>query len=85
MQGEEYFGDYVCSGEGFEMYYCFCFYCGMVIYGYGWIEVIGGDFVGVCVVVLDDLLVDILMVVLIVYCDGFNDNWWNVFEDICYF
>jgi hypothetical protein len=50
----------------------FCKHCGILCFGAGYLEQIGGEFVSVNLNALDDLDVSLLE---IVYWDGRHDNW----------
>lgn len=75
LSGEDQLGDYqfgTMSGH-----HRFCRNCGVPVYGHGYVEQIGGDYVSVYVATLDDLDPADLVAAPVRYMDGRNDNWWN--------
>lgn len=82
VKGKDVLGDYSRKGEGFENHHRFCLECGTPTHGHGWIEAMGGNYLGIRVNVLDDLPVAELIEHPTTYCDGLHDNWWNVPAEI---
>ena len=58
--------------------YKFCPDCGVHVFGLGYLEEVGGDFVSVRVNCLDDASLDELAGAPVRHADGRNDNWFNV-------
>jgi hypothetical protein len=75
LAGEDVLGDY--RFGTMQAHHRFCRQCGVSVYGHGYIEEIGGDYVSVGVATLDDLDVADLIAAPVHFMDGRNDNWWN--------
>lgn len=55
-----------------------CKQCGVICFGWGHLEQVGGDYVSLSVASLDDLDPADLVKAPVQYLDGRNDNWWQV-------
>ncbi len=55
----------------------FCKHCGVHAFHPGYVEEVGGAFVGVNIACLDDATVEELAAAPVSYSDGLNNNWWN--------
>jgi hypothetical protein len=55
----------------------FCRHCGTQVFGQGYLEEIGGDYVAVRLASLDNAEIEELVTAPVKYMDGRNDNWWN--------
>jgi len=55
----------------------FCRTCGISAFSTGHVEEIGGDYVSINVMALDDATPDELMSGPVLYMDGRHDNWFN--------
>ncbi|MGD8711178.1 MAG: GFA family protein [Ectothiorhodospiraceae bacterium] len=78
LQGEDHLSRY---SFGDAVTYRFCNTCGTTPFSTGYVEAIGGDFVSVQVMCLDDATDDELAAAPVRYADGRNDAWWN--EPLC--
>jgi hypothetical protein len=65
-------------------HHCFCKICGIRCFGYGHLDVLGGDFVSVAVACLDDVPVEQLTGGPITYQNGRNNAWWNTPAETVY-
>lgn len=80
LSGEGEMSDYQWNTrQGHRM---FCRHCGVSPFGHGHVEEIGGDFVSIAVMTLDDATPDELLSGPIMYMDGRHDNWFNAPEEI---
>jgi hypothetical protein len=70
LAGEDRLGTYVWGGRVSTRY--FCKECGIHVFARGHLDVLGGDFVSICVNTLDDVDPGLLK---IGYWDGRHDNW----------
>ena len=75
LRGEGALGSYAFS-EG-RPEHCFRNRCGVPLFGRGHIAELGGDFVSVSVVTIDDASIGELVAAPVMWCDGLNDNGWN--------
>ena len=79
--GEDAVGRYVFAhGAGFD--HVFCKTCGITLFASGDLPQIGGAFVSVMIAALDDVPEEDLIAAPITWCDGLNNNWWNVPAEI---
>lgn len=79
LSGQEQMNDYQWNTrQGHRM---FCRHCGVSPFSYGHVEEIGGDFVAVEVVTLDDASVDELVAGPVTFMDGLHDNWFQAPEE----
>jgi hypothetical protein len=70
LAGESELSDYHGHNHHF-----FCRYCGVSLFGRGYVEEIGGDFYSVKIAALDGLTPEELARVPVRYADGLHDNW----------
>ena len=75
VAGEDDLGDYQFGSK--QGHHRFCRTCGVSLFGHGYVEQIGGEYVSVQVAALDDLDLSELAAAPVQYMDGRNDNWWN--------
>ena len=76
ISGEDTLSDYQFGGK--VGHHVFCRHCGIRSFGYGHLEVLGGDYYSVSVACLDDAPLEELVAAPVNYADGRNDAWWNV-------
>jgi hypothetical protein len=55
----------------------FCRHCGISAFSTGYVEEIGGAYVSINVMALDDATPDELLEKPVMYMDGRNNNWFN--------
>ncbi|MFP2926100.1 GFA family protein [Pyxidicoccus sp. 3LG] len=72
LAGAQSLGEYRVGGSANPNSRSFCKHCGIVCFGGGFVEELGGDFRAVSVNCLDD--VDLTQLTY-QYWDGLNDNW----------
>ncbi|WP_339618010.1 GFA family protein [uncultured Gilvimarinus sp.] len=72
-QGEHELTDYQFNTKA--MHHPFCRHCGVSPYGFGHLEVAGGDFYYINLACLDDATPQELIEAPLSYSDGANDNW----------
>lgn len=77
LQGKEDCGEYGFRPES-SNHHVFCKNCGIRVYGYGYIEQIGGDYVAIMLSALDDLLPSELAEAPVQYMNGRDDDWFHV-------
>jgi hypothetical protein len=76
LTGESALSDY--QFGTFSAHWLFCKTCGVRAFGHGDIPEIGGKYVSVKVNCLDDVSPEELLAAPVQYCDGRNNNWWEV-------
>lgn len=75
LSGKEEMNEYQWNTkQGHRM---FCRHCGVSPFGYGHIKEIGGDYVSISVMTLDDATPEELLAAPIMYMDGRHNNWFN--------
>lgn len=74
LAGEQELTDYSRSPA---LHSLFCKHCGVRVFGRGHIPEIGGDFVSIQVLTLDDVPLEELLAAPVRYSDGLHDNWMN--------
>lgn len=80
LSGENDLTDYQ---FGYKMgHHVFCKHCGVRSFGRGYVEQIGGDYVAVQVLALDDLDIGELAAAPVRLSDGRNNNWGEVPTEI---
>lgn len=75
LSGEGEMNDYQWNSN--QIHRLFCRHCGVNAYGYGHLEEVGGDFVSISVMSLDDATPDDLLSGPVTLMDGRHNNWWN--------
>ncbi|MFS2111502.1 GFA family protein [Sphingomonas sp. Sphisp140] len=75
LSGEEALGEYQFGTK--SGHHRFCSKCGIAPFGTGYVEAIGGAFVSVQVLCLDDVPLEELEAAPINYADGLHDAWWQ--------
>ena len=75
LRGEDALAEYRFGSR--KIQHVFCRTCGVNLFGQGYVEAIGGEYVSVYVAALDDLDPSDLVEAPIQYMDGRHDNWWN--------
>lgn len=68
--------------EGSVNHHVFCNRCGVRVYGYGYVEQIGGDYVSVVLSTLDDLSPAELLAAPVRHMNGRDDDWFHVPAEI---
>lgn len=74
VAGAESLSDY--QFGTFSNHHLFCKTCGCRLFGKGYVEEIGGDYVSIILSCLD-IQPEELIEAPITYFDGLNNNWWN--------
>ncbi len=75
LSGEESLGSYQFGTKTGTHH--FCKNCGVRTFGTGYVEQIGGDFVGIVIATLDNVEISELVETPVWYSDGLNNNWQN--------
>lgn len=75
VSGAESLSDY--QFGTFSNHHLFCKTCGCRLFGKGYVEEIGGDYVSIVLSCLEDIQPEELIAAPITYFDGLNNNWWN--------
>lgn len=76
LQGEDHLSDYQCGHKvGHQL---FCKDCGVRPFARGHVAEIGGDYVSIQLLCLDDLDPQELLAAPVRYADGRNNNWHQV-------
>jgi len=73
LSGEEALSDYQFNTR--VNHHLFCRHCGMRVFGRGHVKEIGGDYVSVQLMALDNLDLQELLSAPVRYFDGRNNNW----------
>ncbi len=79
LSGKDALGEYQFGTK--SGHHRFCVYCGIAPFGDGHVEAIGGDFVSVQVLCLDDVPLAELEAAPVRYADGLHDAWWQEAEE----
>jgi hypothetical protein len=73
LAGEQELSDYQFGSKA--GHHLFCRHCGVRTFGRGYVKEIGGDYVSVQVLALDDVSPAELLAALVRFADGRNNNW----------
>ena len=76
LKGADATGDYQFNSK--QGHWRFCKHCGVRTFSDGYVEEIGGAFVSIEVMSLDDVTPQELIDAPVQYTDGLNNAWWNV-------
>ena len=75
LSGQEALGEYQFGTR--SGHHRFCKTCGIAPFGDGYVEEIGGAFVSVQVLCLDDVPLEELEAAPVNYADGLHNAWWQ--------
>ena len=75
LSGAESLSDYQFGSKA--GHHLFCKHCGVRCFERGYVEQIGGDYVSVKVLALDDANLDEILAAPVRYANGRDNAWWN--------
>ena len=75
LSGAESLSDYQFGSKA--GHHLFCKHCGVRSFERGYVEQIGGDYVSVKVLALDDANLDEILAAPVRYANGRDNAWWN--------
>ena len=76
LAGEEHLGDYQFRPES-PNHHRFCKHCGVRMFTRGYVEAIGGDFIGVSLATIDNMTDKERAELPVRFMDGKNNNWFS--------
>lgn len=80
LSGEDALSDYQFATK--SGHHLFCRHCGVRSFSRGYVEQIGGDYVSVQVMCLDDISDEELAAAPVRYANGRDNNWWDAPAEI---
>jgi hypothetical protein len=80
LAGQDVLSEYKFGTQ--QAHHLFCSHCGTQVFGQGYIEEVGGDYVAVRLASLDNAELQELVAAPVKYMNGRNNDWWNVPAEI---